>query len=171
MLVLLTHPPLTAPSHPSRNSQTSHAQPPTKATTSCNILNILSYICTTTPLYNRSTRASQNHLIPCKYQINALKTPCPVQSLLKLRSKHSMRRNRAAVVLGSEVAALGRYERVPLGEEGDSWSTGWVSKVVRGRALFVRWEMIVVVGALIWVRIEAVRTPHEPAAPGGEDEG
>jgi hypothetical protein len=26
----------------------------------------------------------------------------------------------ATVVLGSEVAALGRYERVPLGEESDS---------------------------------------------------
>jgi hypothetical protein len=80
-----------------------------------------------------------------------------------------MRRNRAAVVLGSEVAALGRYERVPLGEESDGWSTSWVSKIVR--ALFVRWEMIAVVGALIWMRIGGVRTPHEPAAPGGEDEG
>jgi hypothetical protein len=80
-----------------------------------------------------------------------------------------MRRDRATVVLGSEVAALGRYEGVPLGEESDSYLTGWVSKIVR--ALFVRWEMIAVVGVLIWMRIGGVRTPHEPAAPGGQDEG
>lgn len=36
-----------------------------------------------------------------------------------LCSEHAVRRDRAAVVLGSEVGALGRYERVPLGEESD----------------------------------------------------
>jgi hypothetical protein len=111
-------------------AHTQTSQPQTKATTSCNILNILSYICTTTPLYSRSTRKSKPE---SSHPMQIPKTPVKLhshpRSLLKLRSKHSMRSNRAAVVLGSEVAALGRYERVPLGEESNSCSTGSLVKL------------------------------------------
>jgi hypothetical protein len=80
-------------------------------------------------LYNTSSlqplKQKQAKIIPSHANTkNALKTPCPSQSLLKLRSKHPMRSNRAAIVLGSEIAALGRYERVPLREESDSYSSG-----------------------------------------------
>jgi hypothetical protein len=80
-------------------------------------------------LYNTSSlqplKQEQARIIPSHANTkNALKTPCPSQSLLKLRSKHPMRSNRAAIVLGSEIAALGRYERVPLREESDSYSSG-----------------------------------------------
>ena len=44
----------------------------------------------------------------------------PLARLLDL--KHAVRRHRPAVVLGSQVAALGRYERVPLREESDSYN-------------------------------------------------
>ena len=40
---------------------------------------------------------------------------------LFLCSEHAIRRDRPTVVLGSEVGALGRYERVPLGEESDRY--------------------------------------------------
>jgi hypothetical protein len=50
---------------------------------------------------------------------NAVVNSIYFQSLLC--SKHAIRRHRSAVVLGSEVAALRRYERVPLGEESDSY--------------------------------------------------
>jgi hypothetical protein len=81
-------------------------------------------------LYSRSTRKSKPE---SSHPMQIPKTPIKLhshpRSLLKLRSKHSMRSNRAAVVLGSEVAALGRYERVPLGEESDSCSTGSLVKL------------------------------------------
>jgi len=46
------------------------------------------------------------------------------QSSISVKSKHAIRLGSGAVVLGSEVVALGRDERVPLGEEGDGWGVG-----------------------------------------------
>lgn len=65
-------------------------------------------------------KASQ--INPCKIDIpsHTIKRHNELQSLSLLCSEHAVRRDRAAVVLGSEVGALGRYERVPLGEESDS---------------------------------------------------
>jgi hypothetical protein len=81
---------------------------------------------------------------------------------LLLCSEHAIRRDRPAVVLGSEVGALGRYERVPLGEESDSCKKE-PPPVSKPRILYPDVVGDSGIGGV-------VRTPHEPAAPGREDE-